>query len=225
MKRILFTLSLLFFFALSSVFTQTRPDALAKYRTGRSLESSNRLQEAAANYNEAVRICNDEINNRVATRDTYVVMTWTLQRLKRYDDVISWAERGLTLYPDDYRLNEIMGEAFFYKDDYKRSLDMMQSFTNRLPRNDRVSTAYFFMGEIFRIEGKFHRADIAYSAAVRLEPNIALWWYRLGLVWESLRDYTSAQEAFNRALQLEPNRSDASEGLVRVRQHIANGTS
>jgi tetratricopeptide (TPR) repeat protein len=145
-------------------------------------------------------------------------MTWALQRLNKYDDVISWAERGLRLYPDDYRLNEIMGEAFFYKDDYERSLEMMQSFIAGLPRNDRASTAYFFMGEIFRIEGKFHRADIAYSTAVRLEPNIALWWYRLGLVLESLKDYASAREAFNRALRLEPNRKDASEGLERIKQ-------
>ncbi|MDR0784335.1 MAG: tetratricopeptide repeat protein [Treponema sp.] len=218
MKRILLTFSLFSFFALSSVFTQNRPDALARYRNGRNLESLNRLQEATANYNEAVSICNDEINQRIATRDTYIVMTWALQRLNKYDDVISWAERGLRLYPDDYRLNEIMGEAFFYKDDYERSLEMMQSFIAGLPRNDRASTAYFFMGEIFRIEGKFHRADIAYSTAVRLEPNIALWWYRLGLVLESLKDYASAREAFNRALRLEPNRKDASEGLERIKQ-------
>ncbi|MDR0645370.1 MAG: tetratricopeptide repeat protein [Treponema sp.] len=217
MKRILLTFSLFSLFTLS-VFAQNRPDALAKYRSGRNLEGSNRLQEATAVYNEAVSICNDEINRKIATRDTYVVMTWTLQRLKKYDDVISWAERGLKLYPDDYRLNEIMGEAFFYKDDYERSLDLMQSFVVGLPRNDRVSTAYFFMGEIFRIEGKFRRAEIAYSTAVYLEPNIALWWYRLGLTRESLKDYASAQEAFNRVLKLNPNYKEASEGLERIKQ-------
>jgi tetratricopeptide (TPR) repeat protein len=221
MKRTFLTLSIFSLLALSSVFSQTRPDALAKYRSGRNFESSNRLQEAAANYNEAVSICNNEINGRIATRDTYVVMTWTLQRLKRYDEVISWAERGLSLYPDDYRLNEIMGEAFFYKDDYERSLSMMQSFIVGLPRNDRVSTAYFFIGEIFRLEGKFHRADVAYSTAVYLEPNMALWWYRLGLVRESLKDYVSAQEAFNRVLRLNPNYKEASEGLARIKQLVS----
>jgi tetratricopeptide (TPR) repeat protein len=147
-------------------------------------------------------------------------MTWSLQRLKRYDDVISWAERGARLYPDDYRLNEIMGEAFFYKDDYEHSLSMMQSFVTGLPRNDRVSTAYFFMGEIFRIEGKFRRSDIAYSTAVYLEPGIALWWYRLGIVRESLKDYAAAQEAFNRVLRLNPSSKEATEALARIRQFV-----
>lgn len=220
MKQTVFTFSFLALLALSSAFTQNRPDALARYRSGRNLESANRLQEATANYNEAVSICNNEINQRIATRDTYVVMTWSLQRLKRYDDVISWAERGLRLYSDDYRLNEIMGEAFFYKDDYANSLIMMQSFVTGLPRNDRVSTAYFFMGEIFRIEGKFRRSDIAYSTAVYLEPGIALWWYRLGLVRESLKDYAAAQEAFNRVLRLNPNSQEATEALARIRQFV-----
>jgi tetratricopeptide (TPR) repeat protein len=201
-------------------FSQNRPDALQKYRNGRDLEAANRLQEAEANYSEAVRICQDEINRSLATRDTYTVLTWTLQRQKKYNDVISWGERGLRLYPDDYRLNEVMGEAYFYLDNYTDSLNSLQRFVHALPRNDRASTAYFFIGEIFRIEGKFRRADIAYSTAVRLEPGIALWWYRLGLTRESARDYAPALEAYQRVLRLNPNYADATAAVTRIRARL-----
>ena len=201
-------------------FSQTRPDALQKYRNGRDFEAANRLQEADANYSEAVRICQDEINRSLATRDTYTVLTWALQRQQKYGDVISWGEMGLRLYPDDYRLNEVMGEAYFYLDDYTNSLNSFQRFVNALPRNDRVSTAYFFIGEIFRIQGKFRRADIAYSTAVRLEPGIALWWYRLGLARESVRDYALAIEAYQRVLHLNPDYPDAADAVTRIQARL-----
>jgi tetratricopeptide (TPR) repeat protein len=219
--------SLFFLFLLMSVDAlvaqnSPKPDALQQYRIGRELESQSRLSEANGYYNEAVRICMSEIDQKTATADSYAVFTWALQRLKNYREVIAWGERGLALYPNDYRLNEIMGEAYFYLDDYEKSLASMQRFVNAFgnaPRNnDRFSTAYFFIGEIYRIEGKYQRADIAYSVAVRLEPNIALWWYRLGISREASREYASAQDAYQRALRINPSYTEASAAIARIGQ-------
>ncbi|MDR0374128.1 MAG: tetratricopeptide repeat protein [Treponema sp.] len=204
--------------------TSPKPDALRQYRIGRELEAQDRLSEANRYYNEAVRICMSEIDQKIATADSYTVFTWALQRLKNYRDVIVWGERGLALYPNDYRLNEIMGEAYFYLDDYEKALVSMQRFVNAFsaaPRNnDRFSTAYFFIGEIYRMEGKYRRADIAYSVAVRLEPNIALWWYRLGIAREASRDYAPAQEAYQQALRINPSYTEASEAIARIRRRL-----
>lgn len=201
-----------------------KPDALQQYRIGREREAQNRLSEANRYYNEAIRICRSEIDQKIATSDSYAVFTWALQRLKNYRDVIAWGERGLALYPNDYRLNEIMGEAYFYLDDYEKSLASMQRFVNAFvnaPRsNDRFSTAYFFIGEIYRLEGKYQRADIAYSVAVRLEPNIALWWYRLGVAREASGEYAPAQEAYERALRVNPTYTEATASIARIRQRL-----
>ncbi|MDR2484660.1 MAG: tetratricopeptide repeat protein, partial [Treponema sp.] len=148
------------------------PDAWQSYYTGRALETQNRMEEAMPYYNEAVRICLDEIAQNTSTENSYVILTWTLQRQRKYADVINWGERGLNLNADNYRLIEIMGEAYFYLDDYDRSLGCMQRYSNSVPQGDRIPTAYFFIGEIFRLRGKFHHADIAYTTAVRLESNI-----------------------------------------------------
>jgi tetratricopeptide (TPR) repeat protein len=214
-----FVLLLLFNFSLSAQNTP-RPDALRQYRLGRQSEAANLLSEANTRYNEAVRICQDEISNKIATRDTYIVLTWALQRLKNYREVIIWGERGLILHPDDYRLNEIMGEAYFYLDDYDNSLDSMQRFVNALPQNDRASTAYFFIGEIYRIQEKYLSADIAYTTAVRMEPGIALWWYRLGVSREAAREYAPAQEAFEKALRLNPDFAEAVVAVARIKQRL-----
>ncbi len=199
------------------VFSQTRPDALRNYRVGRDLEAQNRMDEASVYYNEAARICLNEINQNTASMDSYTVLTWTLQRQQKYQDVLDWGQRGLQIDPNDYRIIEIMGEASFYLDDYNQSLAYMQRYVDSAPQGDRVSVAYFFMGEIYRLRNHYYRADIAYTAAVRLEPNLPLWWYRLGTVRENLGDYLPAVEAYQRAVNLNPNYREASDGLTRSR--------
>ncbi|MDR1787419.1 MAG: tetratricopeptide repeat protein [Treponema sp.] len=220
MKKILLCLALVC--AAGQGFGQEgeKPDALAAYRRGRDAEGR-RPAEAERYYADSVRICNDEIAQNRATRDTYTVLCWTLQRQKKYRDVLSWGERGRGLYPDDLRIVEIMGEAYFYLDNYAASLRSMQRYINGLPRGDRAANAFFFSGEIYRLQKKFRKADIAYSAAVNLERSNALWWYRLGLAREGAGENADAAAAFKQAIQLNPNYPEAKDGLARVQ---AKGT-
>jgi tetratricopeptide (TPR) repeat protein len=227
MKKGLALFGLLLFFGSGLLFPQTgqdarqnsaRPDALWSYRVGRDLESRGQMDEAGRYYNDAVRICLDEINQNAANMDSYTVLTWTLQRQRRYADVISWGERGLKINGSDYRIIETMGEAYFYLDRFDDSLRFMQRYVNSVPQGERSSVAYFFIGEIFRLQRKFFKADIAYTTACRLDPGSALWWYRLGSVRESVGDLSPAMEAYQRALRLNPNYREAREGLERSRQ-------
>ncbi|MDR1587265.1 MAG: tetratricopeptide repeat protein [Treponema sp.] len=195
----------------------SRYDALQNYRAGRDLESRNRPEEAGRYYAEAVRICREEIARNAGNMDSYTVLTWALQRQGNYSEVITWGERALRI-ANDMRITETMGEAYFYLNNYTESLRFMQRYVNALPQGDRASVAYFFIGEIYRLSGRWRHADIAYTTAVRLEPGSALWWYRLGSVRESAGENAFAIEAYERALALNPNYREASEALVRARQ-------
>ena len=194
-------------------------DPLWNYRTGRDMESRNRMFEADYFYSQAIRICNDEISRNTANRDTYAALTWTLQRQRKYQDVITWGERGLRLYADEYRIVETMGEAYFYLDEYDESLRSMQRYANAVPQGERTSVAYFFIAEVFRLRRQFRHSDIAYSTAVKLQPGIALWWYRLGTVREAAGEFSQAVEAYEQALKLNQNYREASEGLERSRRN------
>jgi tetratricopeptide (TPR) repeat protein len=197
---------------------QTQPDALRSYRAGRDLEARNRREEAFRYYDEAVRICIGELNQNPANMDSYTVLTWALRRQEKYADVISWGERALRAGGSDYRIVETMGEAYFYLARYEDSLRFMQRYVNSLPQGDRASVAYFFIGEIYRLQRKFRHADIAYTTALRLDPSSALWWYRLGSVRESAAEYAPAVEAYERALRLNPGYEEARQGLERSRR-------
>ena len=199
--------------------TGARPlTAMQNYRLGRDMEALNRMGEANAYYNEAIRICLAEVSSNTATRDTYTVVTWTMQRQRKYTDVIFWGERGLQVFPDEYRIVEMMGEAFFYLENYDQSLSHMQRYVHAMmPNGERVAVAYFFMGEIFRITERFHHADIAYTIALRLDSSLPLWWFRLGQVREVVGDRRPAIAAYQEALRLNPNHRDSLNGLARLR--------
>lgn len=199
---------------------QDKPDALKTYRVARDMEAQGRLSDANAKYDEAVRICQNEIAQSATNMDSYTVLTWALLRQKKYDDTVSWGLKGLSVNPNDYRIIETLGEAYFYLNKYSEALKSMQKYVDSAPQGERVSVAYFFMGEIYRIQQQFRHADIAYTMAINLEPDIALWWYRLGLVRESAGEYASAVQAYTRALQLNPAYKEASDGLERSKKQV-----
>jgi hypothetical protein len=199
------------------VFSQVKPDALASYRQGRDLEDRGRIEEADVKYTEAVAICTDEINSGSATMDSYAVLTWALQRQKKYGEVITRGNQALKIR-QDYRVIETMGEAYFYLGNFDASLRYMLLYINGVPSGDRTSVAYFFIGEIYRVQKKYRYADIAYTTAVHLTPGMALWWYRLGMVRESIGDYVFASEAYEHAVKIDPGYSMAATALERTRR-------
>jgi tetratricopeptide (TPR) repeat protein len=202
------------------VFSQVKPDAMASYRQGRDLEGRGRTAEADARYNEAVAICLDEIKNNAATMDTYTVLTWALQRQKKYSDVITRGNEALKV-SQDYRVIETMGEAYFYLGNFDASMRYMQRYIDNVANGERVSVAYFFIGEIYRFQKKFRYADIAYTTAVQLTPGMALWWYRLGSVRESIGDNKFASDAYENAIKINPEYSEAKSALARTRRSAA----
>jgi tetratricopeptide (TPR) repeat protein len=191
--------------------------AVQNYRIGRDLEANGRMDEANRYYNETIRICQDEVARNSANRDTYTAITWALQRQRNYQEVIIWGDRGLRIFANEYRILETMGEAYFYLDNYDSSLDCMQRYTNAVPQGERTSVAYFFIAEIFRLRRQYQHADIAYTTALRLDPGVVLWWYRLGTVREALEDRGGAADAYRQALRLNPDHGESSAGLARVR--------
>lgn len=207
---------LLLIFTIITVYTQDKPDALRSFRQGRNLEAVGRTEDAKASYEEAIDICKQDLAANPKNMDAYTIYGWSLFRLGKYRETVEICQEALKIV-NDYRIVETMGEAYFYLGNYKESLRHMERYVDAAPRGERISTAYFFIGEIYRITGQYNRADIAYTAAVHLEPAIALWWFRLGSVREQVGDKTGASDAYRRALNLRPDYKDASDGLSRVR--------
>lgn len=205
-------------FCTQNLFSQTAT-TLNKFYAARNLENQGKTAEAKQSYSEIVRICNDEITRNITPSENYVVLGWALIRLERYNDAIRICQEGLKIAPTEYRHNETMGEAYFYLNRYNESIKMFEIYLGALPNGVHSATALFFLGEIYRLTSKFEHSDIAYSAALRKEPSVPLWWYRLGRTREAAGKNKEALEAYQKALKLRPAFSDAQEALNRLSKY------
>lgn len=206
-------------FLVLSVFglsAQDKPDALKLYRNGRDMENVGRTSDANAMYREAIEVCKADLQVNSRNMDAYTIYGWSLNRLQKYQESVDICLEALKL-TTDYRIVETLGESYFYLGNYKDSLKNMEKYIDASPKGERISTAYFFVAEIYRLTKMYNKAELAYSTAVFLEPGLSLWWYRLGAVRENIGEKQTAKVAYEKALKLKPDYKEAIEGLNRVR--------
>ena len=185
-------------------FAQERPDALERYREGK--------------YEEAVAITLREIKDSPRSRDSYSVLCWSLIELRRFDEALVRAEEAYGFAPNDPRIVEVIGEAHYYLGGNLDALSYFERYAVIADTGDRIDRIYYFMGEIFIRLGEYNHADIAFSTALYHSPNVSIWWGRLGYARELAEDYPFALSAYERALSLNPNLTDANRGRQRVQQ-------
>ncbi|MBQ0002953.1 MAG: tetratricopeptide repeat protein [Treponema sp.] len=191
-----------------SVFAQSKKDALKLYNN--------------KNYKEAIETCEEEIKADPNHVDSYVVLCWSLIGNREYARAEQRAYDGLKLSRYDIRLIEVLGEAKYYLGKNEEALKQFQEYISIA--NDRtgsrVGIAYYFMGEIYIRQTKFQHADIAFSAAVRKDSYSDGWWTRLGYAREMAGNYAESLKAYEKALELNPSKTDAARGKERVAQYI-----
>lgn len=184
------------------IFAQEKPDALVLYRNG--------------DFAGAISVCEAEIAEDASNLESYVVLSWALVRVARYEDADSWAARGRELSRYDPRLIEIQAEAKYYRGLNADSLRLFQDYINYAPNGSRISGAYAFMGELYIRLARYRHADISFAAALQLESANVEWWVRLGYAREKAKEYRYALEAYNQAIALDAANQDALRGRERV---------
>ncbi|MDR0383266.1 MAG: tetratricopeptide repeat protein [Spirochaetaceae bacterium] len=200
----IFTIRLLVF--TGDLNAQSKPDALAAYRSG--------------NYAEAAGICRAEIQENRQNIESYVVLCWSLVKLRRFDEARTAAETALAISPYDARLIEIMGEIGYFQGRNSEALKHFQDYIYLAPEGQRIDVAYYYSGEIYIRLGRFKHADIALSTAVHYVPENAVWQTRLAYARENSGELRQAAETYEKALSLDPQLADARRGLDRVRANL-----
>jgi tetratricopeptide (TPR) repeat protein len=216
------------FFSLCALSAQAAPsppagpqagktDALLLYRQGRDLESAGKQAESQAKYADSVAICDQELATDPKRMEAYVVKCWSLFRLGKHQEVIATGQAALKIQ-FDARAAEVMGESYYHLNQMDNALKYLAKYVDAAGEGgDRVPTAYFYMGETYLRLKKFSHADIAYSAAVKKEPNMPRWWFRLGGACEQLQEWRRAYDAYARALALNPAYQEALAAQERVK--------
>ena len=186
--------------------SQEAPDALAMWRNG--------------DYEGAVEVTRDELDQTPNNLDAMVVMGWSLIALGRYDEARQVSQRGLRLSRFDHRIIENAGEAHYYLGELEPALKRFEQYAALAPEGARIARVYAFMGEIYISLQEYENADIAFSTALHFNANRSSWWTRLGYARELAGKSVQARITYQRALNLDPSFGEAQRGLERVQQQM-----
>jgi tetratricopeptide (TPR) repeat protein len=192
-----------------TVLAQERPDALKLYTSGR--------------YEEALQVCQNELQEMPRNMDSYTVMGWSLLALNRGDEAYNQTRKALEIAPYDHRLVQIAGEASYSLGKNREALAYFEQYVTLAPTGPRVASVYYLMGETFVRLGQYNNADIAFSTALYFEGQNARWWARLGYARETGGDYVNAQAAYENALKLNSGLTEAQRGLDSVKKKLSGG--
>ncbi len=196
-------------FSGASAFAQDKPDALELYRANR--------------YEDAIKVCQQELAESPKSIDSHVVMGWSYLRLKRYQDALDIGQKALDINPNDPRVIEIVGEAQAFLGKTTDALKNLEEYVALRPDGDRIARVYWLMGEVYVSLKEYQNADIAISTALYYEQNNSQWWSRLGWDRELAGDWKWASDAYGHALKLDPNLVDAQRGKDRVDKKLNGG--
>ncbi len=181
-------------------------DALEMYRSG--------------DREGAIRVTLSEIDVNPNNIDSYVVLGWALNAAGRHAEAIDYGLQALQVNRFESRILQIIAEAHYDLGNTVEALEYLEKYVQVAPTGSFVDWVYLAMGEIFLRLGEYHRADIALSTSVYHNNRVASRWGRLGFAREQLEEWQYALEAYERALQLDPNLGDAIRGKQRVQAQM-----
>lgn len=207
--------ALIFVLFFTNTYAQEKANALRHYSNARDLEIKGRNDDAVKEYKLAIDISLSDIQENPNDIDAYAVYTWSLFRLKRYNDTVAVCRQALQISQDP-RIIETLGEALFYLNRFDESLEQMQRYISMAASGDRISVAYFFEAEIYLLLKQYNKAEIAYTTATFLQSGNSLWWFRLGFARELIKDKQGAIDAYRKAIKIWPNYTNALNALKRL---------
>lgn len=197
-----FLLILLFLIPSFNLFSQNAGDALGLYREGL--------------YKEAIEQTRKEIRINPKNMDARTIQTWSLISMKKYEEAEKVAIESLEINPQDARIIEILGEAYFYQNKLDPALKEFSKYVETAPQGARIGKVYSFMGDAFFKQKKFFESELAYTAATRDIPNSFSLWLKVGESRLAIKNDEGAKIAFEKVLEIYPNNTQALQYLKNI---------
>jgi Flp pilus assembly protein TadD/cytochrome c553 len=186
-------------------------DFVAHYNLGALMQYEGRLDDAAANYKDALKI---EPQNPTARNSLAAV----LLAENKFADAIEGFRQVLRLDPSYMNARYNLARALAASGDLEGAASEYAAFVSAKP-DDAAAQAGF--GTVLFHERQFGPALDHFKLAVHLDPSNADVQANYGTLLAITGDLHSAEQAFEAALQINPEHEAARANLARVRQQLA----
>ncbi len=195
----------------------TYQSAYAQYQRGRQFQLDGREPEAAKVFATSLAAVEKLITVQGATPDLVSLQCWNLFRLERHKEVVATAQKALRSW-EDHRIIETLAESLYFLDRSEEALRYFTRYFEIAPAgDDRLSSAYYYVGECYMDMKRYEHADIAFTTATTMLKSMYYWWYRLGTAKEALGQYKRAHDAYASSIALYPGFQIARDAQARVK--------
>lgn len=126
--------------------------------------------------------------------------------------------KGLTVVPIDdsivYELNYHLGIAYRHQQQFVKAKEHYQAAINTKVFPPIKLGAYNNLGNLLKDEGDLTSAQMAYKAALKIDPTFATGHYNLGLTLKAAGNLTDAIAYYRQAIKIEPEHAEAHQNLA-----------
>lgn len=172
-----------------------------------------------ANYERAEKIVRRAIVEAPERADGYRLLAMSVLRpQQKYEEAREVLERGIRSSDDAVPLYLSLHELEVERGNRKGALDALAKAADVAPRN---IDAQIQLGEAYLAAEDYHRAQIAFDRAIRLDGKRAQLYYYEGTTRERLYDFGGARKAYQRALEIEPGNQSYVESAARMEKAFA----
>ncbi|NIA14931.1 MAG: tetratricopeptide repeat protein [Nitrospiraceae bacterium] len=186
----------------------TEDNEMAHVKLGTALMARGAYAEAAAQFEEALRIRPDSdraVNNLASLRLSE----------GRPGEALTFATRALAMNPDNPLAHINAGIALA---SLERMDEAMAHFTEALKLEPGNQDAHFNLATAFYLRREYENAATHFGETVRADPFDVRAHFGLGVCLFSLARFDEARDAFERVLRLQPNHAEAKDYLARMPQ-------
>ena len=190
-----------------TVTQQRNPRAMEAYNNlGLFLQGANRLPEAIAQYQQALRL-----DPRSA--ETHVNLGGAYELSGRPDEAIEQFEQGVALKPDYAGMQYDLGTLLLLRGDLPGAIDHLQKAVTLDPHHARAQNN---LAVALQKVGRAAEAIPHLRQAVEAQPDYVDAHYGLGLALAGAKQFREAAEEFKIVLQLAPQYPGAADALARA---------
>jgi tetratricopeptide (TPR) repeat protein len=171
-----------------------------------ALERANRLPEAIAHYEQALRIAPNDA-------ELYNVLGLVLVRDGRVPEGIGHYEEALRLKPDFAEAHNSVGVALF---GLGKRQEAVRHFEQALQIRPDFDQGHYNLGNALALSGKLEEAILQYQEALRITPEYPEPHYSMAGVLVALHKTKEAVEHYEEAIRLKPDYAEAHFSLGNV---------
>lgn len=171
----------------------------AWYITGEIALAQGQNEEAASNFEKAIRL-----NDRDGHSNYGLGLSYSRQ--EKYKEALKYYNKAIQLGLQDSKVYNDLGETYF---ELERNYESISAFRKAILIDPQNAKAFHNLGFVYDEMLRYNDAINAFNKALKIDPKDLEAYKGLGSVYCEKKKYDEAIDACNKALQIDPKDAEA----------------